>query len=173
MWVLEEGLTSLSNVSRIGVLQPNDGDILEQIIDKGAKIIKDDPDSLPFIKKYADVRVVRRFLKGVISGEFEDFIILVFYNKENALSGASLVSRGRPWYAPEGVTFLNEECTVAFQKGLGLSRAMAYALENRACTNVRLLAFSNANTLNNKMLENTYEKHLGYSSYKTFYKEIY
>lgn len=172
MWVLAEGLTSLSNVSRIGVLQPNDGDILEQIIDKGAKIIKDDPDSLPFIKKYADVRVVRRFLKGVISGEFEDFIVLVFYNKENALSGASLVSRGRPWYAPEGVTFLNEECTVAFQKGLGLSRAMAYALEKRAGANVRLLAFSNANTLNNKMLENTYEKHLGYSSYKTFYKEI-
>lgn len=172
MWVLAEGLTSLSNVSRIGVLQPNDGDILEQIIDKGVKIIKDDPGSLPFIKKYADVRVVRRFLKGVISGEFEDFIILVFYNKENALSGASLVSRGRPWYAPEGATFLNEECTVAFQKGLGLSRAMAYALENRACTNVRLLAFSNANTLNNKMLENTFEKHLGYSSYKTFYKEI-
>ena len=92
MWVLAEGLTSLSNVSRIGVLQPNDGDILEQIIDKGAKIIKDDPDSLPFIKKYADVKVVRKFLKGVISGEFEDFIILVFYNKENALSGASLVS---------------------------------------------------------------------------------
>lgn len=172
MWVLAEGLTSLSNVSRIGVLQPNDGDILEQVIDKGAKIIKDDPDSLPFIKKYADVKIVRKFLKGVISGELEDFIVLVFYNKENALSGASLVSRGRPWYAPEGVTFLNEECTVAFQKGLGLSRAMAYALENRACTNVRLLAFSNANTLNNKMLENTYEKHLGYSSYKTFYKEI-
>ena len=49
MWVLAEGLTSLSNVSRIGVLQPNDGDILEQIIDKGAKIIKDDPDCLPFI----------------------------------------------------------------------------------------------------------------------------
>jgi hypothetical protein len=172
MWVLAEGLTSLSNVSRIGVLQPNDGDILEQVIDKGAKIIKDDPDSLPFIKKYADVKVVRKFLKGVISGEFEDLIVLVFYNKENTLSGASLVSRGRPWYAPEGVTFLNEECTVAFQKGLGLSRAMAYALENMACTNVRLLAFSNANTLNNKMLENTYEKHLGYSSYKTFYKEI-
>lgn len=172
MWVLAEGLTSLSNVSRIGVLQPNDDDILEQIIDKGAKIIKDDPDSLPFIKKYADVKVVRKFLKGVISGEFEDFIVLVFYNKGNALSGASLVSRGRPWYAPEGVTFLNEECTVAFQKGLGLSRAMAHALENMACTNVRLLAFSNANTLNNKMLENTYEKHLGYSSYKTFYKEI-
>lgn len=172
MWVLAEGLTSLSNVSRIGVLQPNDEDILEQVIDKGVKIIKDDPDSLPFIKKYADVKAVRKFLKGVISGEFEDFIVLVFYNKENALSGASLVSRGRPWYAPEGVTFLNEECTVAFQKGLGLSRAMAYALENMACTNVRLLAFSNANTLNNKMLENTYEKHLGYSSYKTFYKEI-
>lgn len=172
MRVLAEGLTSLSNVSRIGVLQPNDEDILEQIIDKGVKIIKDDPDSLPFIKKYADVKAVRKFLKGVISGEFEDFIVLVFYNKENALSGASLVSRGRPWYAPEGVTFLNEECTVAFQKGLGLSRAMAYALENMACTNVRLLAFSNANTLNNKMLENTYEKHLGYSSYKTFYKEI-
>lgn len=172
MWVLAEGLTSLSNVSRVCVLQPNDGDTLEYIIDKGVEIIRDNPDSLPFIKKYADIKTVRKFLKGVISGEFEDFIVLVFYNKENALSGASLVSRGRPWYAPEGVTFLNEECTVAFQKGLGLSRAMAYALENRAGTNVRLLAFSNANTLNNKMLENTYEKHLGYSSYKTFYKEI-
>lgn len=172
MWVLAEGLTSLSNVSRIGILQPQDGDILEQIIDKGVKIIKDNPDSLPFIKKYADVNVIRRFLKGVISGEFEDFIILVFYNKENALSGASLVSRGRPWYAPEGVSFFNEECTVAFQKGLGLSRAMSYALEKRASNGVKLIAFSNANTLNDKMLENTFEKHLGYSSYKTFYKEI-
>lgn len=170
MKVLVEGRISRSNVYKACLLGKEDVTLLPEIVNKGLEIIKHNPNSHPFIKEFADKTTVMDFLKRVLTGEYDEFFVLVFYGEDDDLSGVSLVSRGRPWYAPEGVMFFNEECSVSFKRGLGLSRATAYVLEYLAGVDVQLIAFSNANTLSNKMIENTFEKHLGYSSYKTFYK---
>lgn len=175
MWVLHEGRIPSSNVYRVCVLDYNDADILKDIIKKTVVIIRDNPESLPFIRKYADVNKVQEFLMDIINHKIGGFSILVFYDKELTLSGASLVARGSPWYASDDVQVLNEECTVSFNKGLGLARALVYSLElvaSKICKTVRLIQFSNANTPCAKMLENTYKNRLGMSSYGTFYKEI-
>ena len=175
MQVLHEGLIPCSKIYKVCHLNSynNDVSVLNEIIDKGIRILKDNPNSLPFITKYADKKIVTTFLLSVIGGYRPEYMLLSFYDENMDLVGASLVSRGRPWYAPTGIQVINEECTVAFKRGVGLSRALAFSVERLAIKNdVKLILFSNANLPCKKMLENTFEKHLGYSSYKTFYKEL-
>ena len=175
MLVLHEGLIPSSKVYKICVLNNvEDIKILDIIFNKGIELIKNNPDSLPFVTKYSNKGIIYEFLRNVVLyGEDDGYFLLSCFDKNDELVGASLVSWGSPWYAPTSISVINEECTVAFKRGVGLSRALAHALEN-ICKDrgFKLVMFSNANLPNKKMLENTFEKHLGYSSYKTFYKEI-
>ena len=175
MLVLHEGLIPSSKVYKICVLNNvEDINILDIIFNKGIELIKDNPDSLPFVTKYSNKVIIYEFLRNVVLyGEDNDYFLLSCFDKNDELVGASLVSWGSPWYAPTSISVINEECTVAFKRGVGLARALAYVLEKTAKDRgFKLVMFSNANLPNKKMLENTFEKHLGYSSYKTFYKEI-
>lgn len=173
MLVLHEGLIPSSKVYKIGLLH-KDFDILDTIFKKGLELIKYNPESLHFVTKYSNKETIYEFLKDVVSyGESNGYGVFGCFDQNNELVGASLVSWGSPWYAPTSIIVFNEECTVAFKRGVGLSRALAYFLEKLAKEKgSKLVMFSNANLPNRKMLENTFEKHLGYSSYKTFYKEI-
>ena len=175
MLVLHEGLIPSSKIYKICVLNNvEDIKLLDIIFNKGIELIKDNPDSLPFVTKYSNKGVIYEFLRNVVLyGEDDGYFLLSCFDKNDELVGASLVSWGSPWYAPTSIIVFNEECTVAFKRGVGLSRALAYFLEELAKEKgSKLVMFSNANLPNRKMLENTFEKHLGYSSYKTFYKEI-
>ena len=175
MLVLHEGLIPSSKVYKICVLNNvEDLKILDIIFNKGLELIKNNPDCLPFVTKYSNKEIIYEFLKNVVLYvEDYGYFLLSCFDKNDELVGASLVSWGSPWYAPTSVSVINEECTVAFKRGVGLSRALAYVLEKISKDRgFKLVMFSNANLPNKKMLENTFEKHLGYSSYKTFYKEI-
>lgn len=175
MLVLHEGLIPSSKVYKICVLKgKEDIKILDYIFDKGIELIKYNPNSLPFVSKYSNKDIVYDFLKQIVLSEDNSgYCVLSCYDKDMELVGASLVSWGSPWYAPTSIQVINEECTVAFKRGVGLARALAHVLEKTAKDKgFKLVMFSNANLPDRKMLENTYEKHLGYSSYKTFYKEI-
>lgn len=175
MLVLHEGLIPSSKVYKVCVLNNvEDINILDTIFNKGIELIKDNPDSLPFVTKYSNKGIIYEFLRNVVLYREDDgYFLLSCFDKDEELVGASLVSWGSPWYAPTSISVINEECTVAFKHGVGLSRALAYVLEKTAKDKgFKLVMFSNANLPNRKMLENTFEKHLGYSSYKTFYKEI-
>ena len=175
MLVLHEGLIPSSKVYKICVLNNvEDIKILDIIFNKGIELIKNNPDSLPFVTKYSNKGIIYGFLRNaVLYGEDDGYFLLSCFDKNDELVGASLVSWGSPWYAPTSISVINEECTVAFKRGVGLSRALAYVLEKISKDRgFKLVMFSNANLPNKKMLENTFEKHLGYSSYKTFYKEI-
>ena len=173
MLVLHRGLIPSSKVYKVCLLH-KDFETLDFIFNKGIELIKNNPNSLAFVTKYSDKETIYKFLRNVVSYEEDNgYRLLSCFNKEDELVGASLVSWGSPWYAPTGVLVINEECTVAFKRGVGLARALAYVLEKVAKDEgFKLVMFSNANLPNKKMLENTFEKHLGYSSYKTFYKEI-
>ena len=175
MLVLHEGLIPSSKIYKICVLNNvEDIKILDIIFNKGIELIKDNPDSLPFVTKYSNKGIIYEFLRNVVLYVEDDgYFLLSCFDKNDELVGASLVSWGSPWYAPTSISVINEECTVAFKRGVGLARALAYVLEKTAKEKgFKLVMFSNANLPNRKMLENTFEKHLGYSSYKTFYKEI-
>lgn len=175
MLVLHEGLIPSSNVYKICVLNNvEDLKILDIIFNKGIELIKNNPYSLPFVTKYSNKEIIYEFLKNVVLYVDDyGYFLLSCFDKNDELVGASLVSWGSPWYAPTSISVINEECTVAFKRGVGLSRALAYVLEKVSKDRgFKLVMFSNANLPNKKMLENTFEKHLGYSSYKTFYKEI-
>lgn len=149
---------------------------LDEIFNKGIKLLKYNKDSLRFIRKYIDPKEVYSFLYNVIIQTYKDYaLIVVFDNETNELLGVSLVSKGRPWYAPKSLLVYNEEFTVSFKKGVGLARILSFTFENvlaKENKDCKLIMFSNANLPNKKMLENTYEKRLNYSSYKTFYKEV-
>lgn len=175
MLVLHRGLIPSSKVYKVCVLNnKEDIKILDIIFNKGVELIKDNPNSLAFVTKYSDKETIYKFLRNVVFyGEDNGYSLLSCYDQNEELVGASLVSWGSPWYAPTGVLVINEECTVAFKRGVGLARALANVLEKVAKDKgFKLVMFSNANLPNKKMLENTFEKHLGYSSYKTFYKEF-
>lgn len=182
MLVLHEGQIPYNPKGKsykIGLLYGKEDIVyLDEIFNKGIKLLKYNKDSLKFIRKYSDKDTAYSFLYNVVYKyypEFKDYALIVVFDSETMeLLGASLVSRGRPWYAPEGIHVYNEECTVSFKKGVGLARILSYTFEVLASKDkdCRLIMFSNANLPNQKMLENTYEKHLGYSSYKTFYKEV-
>lgn len=179
MLVLHEGQIPYNPKDKsykIGLLQGKEDIVyLDEIFNKGIKLLKYNKDSLRFIRKYVDPKEVYSFLYNVIIQTYKDYdLIVVFDNKTNELLGVSLVSRGRPWYAPKGIHVYNEECTVSFKKGVGLARILSFTFETISSkdNDCKLIMFSNANLPNQKMLENTYEKHLGYSSYKTFYKEV-
>ena len=173
MLVLHVGRITCSKVVKICLLD-KDFDILDTIFKKGVELIKDNPDSLSFVTKYSDKETIYNFLRNVVQyGKDSGYFLLSCFDQNNELVGASLVSWGSPWYAPTSVIVFNEECTVAFKRGVGLSRALGHFLEGFAKDRkAKLVMFSNANLPSRKMLENTFEKHLGYSSYKTFYKEI-
>lgn len=179
MLVLHEGLIPSSNLKdkyKVVLLNSNtDINTFNNIFNKGLELLKYNPNSLPFITKYSDKTTAYRFLLEVTKGNIPEYgIIVVFKSDDLNPVGASLVSWGRPWYAPTGILVINEECTVALKRGVGIARILSFVLEKYASENkdFKLVMFSNANLPNRKMLENTYEKHLGYSSYKTFYKEV-
>lgn len=182
MLVLHEGQISYNPKGKsykVGLLHGKEDIVyLDEIFNKGIKLLKYNKDSLNFIRKYTDKDTTYNFLYNVVyqyDPDYKDYsLIAVFDSETMELLGASLVSRGRPWYAPKGIHVYNEECTVAFKKGVGLARILSFTFETISSkdNDCKLIMFSNANLPNQKMLENTYEKHLGYSSYKTFYKEV-
>lgn len=187
MWVLHRGSIPYSKVVQVCALtSEQDLGILETVLEGAIEIFKDDPRSLPFIRDQIDVRSIKKFLTEILKGYHPFYNILVFYtkdtkdNEENCLvlSGASLVSRGTPWYASDRTQVLCEECTVCFtpDKGIGLYRALAYILENFPNPlgyESNLVMFSNANAPYAKSIENTFTKKLtGYQTYTTFFKYI-
>lgn len=180
MLVLHEGQIPYNPKNKsykIGLLNDKEDIVyLDEIFNKGIKLLKYNKDSLRFIRKYIDPRESYSFLYNVIIQAYKDYaLIVVFDNETNELLGVSLVSKGRPWYAPKSLLVYNEEFTVSFKKGVGLARILSFIFENvlaKENKDCKLIMFSNANLPNKKMLENTYEKRLNYSSYKTFYKEV-
>lgn len=185
MLVLHEGQIPFnyhhcSKSYKIGLLRGKEDIVyLDEIAYKGIKLLKYNEGSLRFIRKYIDTEETYEFLYNVVlcsDPSYSDFsLIAVFDNETMELLGASLVSKGRPWYAPKNLIVYNEECTVSFKKGVGLARILSFVFENvlaKENKDCKLIMFSNANLPNQKMLENTYERHLNYSTYKTFYKEV-
>lgn len=183
MWVLHQGSIPSSKICKVCALT-SEGDlkVLDEVIERSIKIFKDDPRSLPFVREQVDVKATKKFLYEILKGYHVYYNILVFYTLDEkgflTLSGASLVSRGTPWYASDRVQVLNEECTVCFtpDKGVGLYRALAYILENFPNLlgfEANLVMFSNANAPYAKSIENTFMRKLkGYNTYTTFFKYI-
>ena len=141
---------------------------VDEVISKGIDIICNNPDSIePF--KNADKDHIKYFLKSVVKGEQEDYFLVVFKDlKDHHLVGTCLFSSGSPWYNPN-IIAVNEECTVAFEKGYGIARAVAEELEFLLTIGFDIVQASSANECVAKLIENTYNKY-GFKQYKTYYK---
>lgn len=170
MWVLHEGSIPFSKINKVVVLDECDKEVLKEVLEISYSILMNYKGTLPFLKEITDYSSIVTFLNNVIMDDSLGYRILVCYVGDKP-SGVCLVSLGRPWYASEGVVFINEECTVAFGTGLGLSRALAYSLETYHPDNVKCIMFSNANTPCADKVYNTFTKKLkGFNTYTTFYK---
>lgn len=142
---------------------------IEDLVQKVIKSFRDTEGSLDFTVN-ADPKYMESFVRYVVDNPDCGYFIVAFY-EEDELIGACLLSEGSTWYDPKR-TFLNEECTVSFKKGFGFARRVVEMMEDLAKERGhKLIVTSTANPPVAKLLENTYTKK-GFSSYKTFYKEV-
>lgn len=124
MLVLHKGQISYNPKDKsykVGLLHGKEDIVyLDEIFNKGIELLKYNKDSLRFIRKYTDKDTVYNFLYNVVyqyDPDYKDYSLIAVFNSETMeLLGASLVSRGRPWYAPKGIHVYNEECTVSLRK---------------------------------------------------------
>lgn len=148
-----------------------DEDLARKIFELGFKSIADNPNSIPLFKD-VDEEYLWDFIKSVSNGETKGYFLIAFRDPEDeSLVGACLFSEGSPWYNPN-ITVVSEECTVAFKRGYGVTRAVADYLESLLeYTDVDVVMASSANEHCSKLIENTYmNKFSGFKSYKTYYK---
>lgn len=144
------------------------------IAEEACKVIANNPNSLG-IYQCTDLWYMKEFLRNVVlaglgkleAHEFRDYSLVKVEEKlTGKLKGAALISFGSPWYNPN-IKVVNEECTVSFNKGFGIARALSAYMESLGCD---VVVTSASNTPYIKTLENTYVKHLGYTKTLSFFK---
>lgn len=132
--------------------------------------IKDNKDSLGFLQTASDpVSTFKFFMNNLGRPEWPYSVVLYYEDTKDWPVGVLLFSKGSPWYSDALV--YNEECSVAFKRGLGLATANYLTLKYLMPKKADLIQLSCANPPCAKMLENTYSR-LGMNHYKTFYEDL-
>lgn len=142
---------------------------VDEIVSKGLDSISNNPDSIELFKE-VDKKTITEFLQRVIYGLEDDYLLMTFKDStDNHIVGVCLFSRGSPWYNP-WLRVFNEECTIAFESGYGITRKVAEFLEKLLKDGFTdVVQTSSANDCVAKLIENTYTKY-GFKQYKSYYK---
>lgn len=143
----------------------------KEIYDKAVSLFKDNPDSLPVFRKISEEDVLS-VLKDALEYD-STYLLVAFYDKEtDELVGACLFSMGHPWYN-KSLYVLEEECTVSFKKGYGISSKVACLLKKfLKDDDVDIIQASSAQEWCSKIVENSYIKE-GFKKYNTYYLTRY
>lgn len=142
---------------------------VNEVLDKGFKSIIDNPKSIELFKN-ADKEYIKKFIRAIAKGELSDYFLMCFKDStDNHIVGACLMSCGNPWYNPK-LLVANEECTISFERGYGITRKIAEELLNVLNKGIAdVVMASSANDCVAKLIENTYTKY-NFKQYKTYYK---
>lgn len=150
-----------------------DMETAREIFEKSLSLFKDNPDSLPVFKNASESDILDT-LYGASNPDWDsDYILVGFYDKETSeLVGACLFSMGHPWYN-KSLCVLEEECTVSFKKGYGISAKVAYLLKKTLKDgDVDIIQAASAQEWCSKIVENSYTKE-GFKKYNTYYLTKY
>ena len=142
-----------------------------EIFDRALSVFKDNPDSLPVFKDASEEDVLNVLYEA--TEESSNYFLFAFYDKENEeIVGACLLSTGHPWYNKD-LFVLEEECTVSFKKGYGISTSIARILKKFLKNDdVDIVQAASAQEWCSKIIENSYTKE-GFKKYNTYYLTKY
>lgn len=142
-----------------------------EIFEKSLILFKDNPESIPIFKNASDKDLIDTLYEAV--DEKSNYLLTGLYDREtDELVGACLFSMGHPWYN-KSLYVLEEECTVSFKKGYGVSAKVAYVLKTLLkAGDVDIIQAASAQEWCSKLVENAYTKE-GFKKYNTYYLTKY
>ena len=149
----------------------DDYETAKEIFDRALSLFKDNPDSLPVFKDASEEDILDVLYDAIEKAS--NYFIFAFYDTEtDELVGACLLSTGHPWYN-KSLYVLEEECTVSFKKGYGISYKVAHLLKKFLKNDdVDIVQAASAQEWSSKIIENSYTKE-GFKNYNTYYLTKY
>lgn len=139
-----------------------------EIANKAIDLIVNRKDNSPVVTG-ADPSYIREFIVNEISKyPYSEFRLLGFYDDNDELEGACLLTEGTPWYNPN-LKIMDECFTIAFKRGAGIARGVSQFLKTALrCGDADYVQTGSFNPWCAPMLKNTYTQE-GFHIYNQYY----